>query len=82
MKFLAPLLIVSIGFVSSCSSPEEKQAQRDVQAKTQYEENLKQSQETYEDDKLDERREQAKEMIDESDDVQFDEREGKIQVED
>ncbi len=82
MKTLSTILIATLALAStSCSSPKERHEQRQVDAKEQYNQNLKQSQEQYEEDEMNVKRGQAKDMIDDSDSVEVNEDEGKIQVE-
>ena len=81
MKLISMLLISALALVS-CSSPKERHEERQAEAKEDYQEELKESQEQYEEEDLDSRRDEAKDMVDDSDDVKVDEDAGKIQVDD
>lgn len=76
---LATLLVTGLTAVS-CSSPQEKHEQRQVDAKESYDQDLKQSQEQLEEDELNVKRRAAKDMIDKSDSIEIDEEAGKIRV--
>lgn len=78
-KLLAFLAIFS--FAIACSSPEEKRAKKEAQAQEEYEESMKEAQKDYKEDAQEEQKEEAEEMIDDSDNVQTDYEEGKIQTE-
>jgi len=82
MKISAMLLISVLALVSACSSPQERHEERQADAKEQYNEDLKESQEQFEEEELNAKRDDAKDMVDDSDDVQIDEGEGRIQVDD
>lgn len=75
MKLILPFLSLLLLGVS-CSSSEEKRARSEAKAERTYDRNMKQAQEDYKTDKKDE----AKEMIDESDEVRMNKHEGQIDV--
>jgi hypothetical protein len=82
MKILSTILIATLALVSSCSSPKERNEQRQAEAKKQYDQKLKQSQEQYEKDEMNVKRDQAKDMIDKSDSVEVNKDKGDIKVDD
>jgi ElaB/YqjD/DUF883 family membrane-anchored ribosome-binding protein len=82
MKTFTASLFAVLLMVSSCSSPEERHEQRQAEAKEQYDQSLKQSQEQLQEDELKARRSQAKDMVDDSDYVEVDKDKGKIKVKD
>jgi hypothetical protein len=79
MKFLTiPAILLLLGFLGSCSSPEEKREDRQEEARQEYDDSIDESEEKYQDDKKDE----AQGMVEGADEVKTDKDKGRIDVED
>lgn len=73
LSLLALVLMMAIG----CSSPEEKKAQQEAKAEEQYEQEMEQAEIDYTEDK----KEEAKDVIDEGSDVSVGKKKQSIEVE-
>ncbi len=68
------IALAALSLTVGCSSPEEKYKERQEEAREDYEEELKEAQEAYGEDN----KEEAKEMIDDSDGVEIDDENIKV----
>lgn len=81
MKYL--FIVLSIFTLAiSCSSPDERRADAQDRAREDYKEDMKQSEESYDQEVIEENKDEAREMIDDSDDVRSNTGSGRIQTED
>lgn len=71
MKFIFTLLATSL-IAMGCSSPSEKYDDQRMEAKKDYNKSLKQAEEEYQGEESGLRKERAKDMVDESEDVNVD----------
>ena len=79
MKKILMLATLTV-LAAACSSPKERYEERQADARSAYDESLKEAQEDYKEEELDGKKEQAQEMIEDGDAVNVNEDEGKIQV--
>lgn len=81
MKFSMMILATALLFAAACSSPQEKYDDQRMEAKEEYNDEVKQAEEEFQEDGSDQRKDRAKTMIDNSDDVEVDVEEEKIDLE-
>lgn len=79
MKFV--LSLIAAAFIGvACSSPQEKYDDQKMEAKKEYNKDIEQAEEEYEGDESDLRKDRAKGMVDDSEDVKVDVDKNKIDL--
>ncbi len=75
-------MIAAFALTTACSSPREKHEERQEEARERYHNDMESSQEKYYDEDLEVQKEEAKEMIDDSDSIDVNKDDGRIRVDD